>query len=56
MFVWMVDTPIYFEADGGGSDDLNSGDGDDNVHPVAAIAVWDRALTDDEVALLGGVK
>jgi hypothetical protein len=55
-FVWIVDTPIYFEADGGGGSDLEGGDGDDGVHPVAAIAVWTKALSEDEVALLGGVK
>jgi hypothetical protein len=55
IFNWIVDTPIYFDADAG-SDDLDSGDGDDWPHPIAAIAAWDRALTEDEIALLGGVK
>jgi hypothetical protein len=55
-FMWLVNKPIYFEADGGGGTELDGGDGDDTAHPIAAIAVWDRALTEDEVSLLGGVK
>ncbi|MDR1584265.1 MAG: Ig-like domain-containing protein [Prevotellaceae bacterium] len=56
-FRWVANEPIYFDADGdGGGTDLQSGDGDDAPHPIAAIAAWDRPLTEDEVALLGGVK
>jgi uncharacterized protein YjdB len=50
MFTWRENAPIYFLSDGSGND------GDDAVQPVASIAVWDRALTDQEVASLGGVK
>jgi hypothetical protein len=42
---------MYFLSDGEGAND-----GDDTPHPVAAIAVWERALSDQEVAVLGGVQ
>jgi uncharacterized protein YjdB len=29
---------------------------DDSPHPLSALAFWDRALTIDEITLLGGVK
>jgi uncharacterized protein YjdB len=44
--------PLYFLSDGG----IGGGDGDDAPHPVAAIAVWDKILTDQEIAALGKVK
>jgi uncharacterized protein YjdB len=50
MFAWRENLPVYFLSDGVGND------GDDAVQPVASIAVWNRALTDQEVASLGGVK
>jgi uncharacterized protein YjdB len=54
-FTWGHDRPIYFDADGGG-DGLEGGDGDDTAHPIAAIAVWDKVLTEEEIAILGGVE
>lgn len=51
-FDWDTVVPVYFLSDGEGS----FNDGDDNPQPVAAIAVWDRLLTDDEVASLGRVR
>jgi uncharacterized protein YjdB len=45
------ETPsMFFLADGHGND------GDDSVHPMAAIAVWNRVLTEQEIATLGKVK
>jgi uncharacterized protein YjdB len=45
------ETPsIFWSADG------NSNDGDDNPFPIAAIAVWNRVLTEQEIAALGKVK
>ncbi|MDR1169553.1 MAG: Ig-like domain-containing protein [Prevotellaceae bacterium] len=50
MFAWHENLPIYFLSDGSGND------GDDGIQPVASIAVWNKALTEQEVASLGGVK
>jgi uncharacterized protein YjdB len=48
---WGSNPTMYFLSDGDGAND-----GDDMPHPVSAIAVWDRALSEQEVAALGGVK
>jgi uncharacterized protein YjdB len=50
-FLWNPDISIFFMSDGTGAND-----GDDTPHPIAAIAAWDRMLTDEEIALLGSVK
>jgi hypothetical protein len=48
--LWQKDRHIYFLSDG----DIS--DSDDSVQPYASIAVWKRALTEQEIASLGGVK
>jgi hypothetical protein len=56
---------IYQSGDGNSDSDLiegqpvwflyGPGTGDNNPYKVAAIAVWDRALTPEQIASLGGV-
>jgi hypothetical protein len=45
-FEWLKDKPMYFLAD-------QPGDSEDHEHPLAALAVWDRALTPEQIASLG---
>jgi hypothetical protein len=54
-YMWSEGVPLYFLSDGG-APGATGGDGDDGEHPLAALAVWDRALTEEEIAYLGGVK
>jgi hypothetical protein len=54
-YMWSEGVPLYFLSDGGAAGPTG-GDGEDNGHPLAALAVWDRALTEEEITYLGGVK
>jgi hypothetical protein len=54
-YMWSESGPLYFLSDGG-AEGSTGGNGDDGEHPLAALAVWDRALTKEEAASLGGVS
>jgi hypothetical protein len=48
---------IYLLTDGGSlTEDFYSGDGDDNTHPLANFAIWDFAMSNAEVRLLGSME
>jgi hypothetical protein len=48
---------IYLLTDGGNlTEDFYSGDGDDNPHPLANVALWGFAMSNAEVRLLGTME